>query len=44
MRTLFLVFALLSGTAMAQQLTIDALTSCKSLSGNALTQAKFSPD
>jgi len=44
MRTLFLVFALLSGTAMAQQLTIDALTSGKSLSGNALTQAKFSPD
>ncbi|MEY3358968.1 MAG: hypothetical protein RI923_228 [Pseudomonadota bacterium] len=44
MRTLFLVLALLSGTAMAQQLTIDALTSGKSLSGNALTQAKFSPD
>ena len=44
MRTLCLVFALLSGTAMAQQLTIDALTSGKSLSGNALTQAKFSPD
>ncbi|MFZ9348412.1 MAG: S9 family peptidase, partial [Arenimonas sp.] len=29
---------------MAQQLTIDALTSGKGLSGNTLTQAKFSPD
>ena len=41
---LLVVLALFSGTAMAQQLTIDALTSGKSLSGNALTQAKFSPD
>ena len=45
MRTLILsVLGMFSATTMAQQLTIEALTSGAGLSGNTLTQAKFSPD